>query len=192
MGTGIASIIINALNVIFEAGALITVFRKAQPKRIAFRYFTILSNIFCGMASLALLACEIAGTVPDGIRLWKYSGTCAVAVTFLTVMLFLGPVTKKFRELLSGYNFFLHCLCPLLAIVSYAAFENMAYGFHIVIYGMLPVILYAALYYYKVKRAPEGRRWEDIYGFDRNGKWPLSMAAMLAGTFVVSVVLWVL
>ena len=187
---GIASVIINALNVVFEAGALIAVLRKAQPKRVAFRYFTVLSNVFCGAASLAMLVCSAVGKVPDGVRLWKYSGTCAVAVTFLTVMLFLGPVTKKFRELLSGYNLFLHCLCPLLAIVSYAAFENAAQGFHTVVYGVLPVALYAGLYYYKVKRAPEGRRWEDVYGFDRNGKWPLSMAAMLAGTFVVSVVLW--
>ena len=190
LGIGIESIIINALNVICETGAFIAVFMKAQPKRVAFRYFTILSNMLSGAASLALLVCAIVGKVPDGIRLWKYSGTCAVTVTFLTVMLFLGPVTKKFKDLLSGYNFFLHCLCPLLAIVSYAAFENMTTGFYTVVYGVLPVILYAALYYYKVKRASGDKRWEDIYGFDRNGKWPLSMAAMLIGTFIVSVVLW--
>ena len=186
----IVSIICNALNVIFVTGALTAVLRKAQPKRIAFRYFTILSNIFCAMSSLALLVCAIAGNVPDGILIWKYSASCAVAVTFMTVMLFLGPVTKKFKELLSGYNFFLHFFCPVLAIVSYAAFENRTFGFYTVIFGVLPVILYAVLYFYKVKLAQEEKRWEDFYGFDRNGKWPVSIAAMLIGTFVISAVLW--
>ena len=164
--------------------------RHAEPKTIAFRYFTILSNIFCALSSLALLICEIAGSVPDGILLWKFSGTCAVAVTFLTVMLFLGPVKKSYKELLSGYNFFLHLLCPLLAIISYAAFERRAFGFVTVIFGVLPVILYTILYYYKVMMAPEGKKWEDFYGFNMSGKWPLSIAAMWIGTFIVSVILW--
>ena len=38
----------------------------------------------------------------------------------------------------------------------------------------------AYLYINRVLFAPEGRRWEDFYGFNKGGKWPLSLAAMLA------------
>ena len=164
---------------------------KAKPKHVLFRYFTVLSNMFCAVASLFLIFFTIAGNIPDWVLLLKYSGTCAVTVTFLTVMLFLGPAMKAYKALLSGYDFFLHLMCPLLAIVSFAIFENRQFGFYVVIYGVIPVILYAVLYSYKVKLAPANNRWDDFYGFDRNGKWPVSLAAMLIGTFIVSVVLWV-
>ena len=142
------------------------------------------------MASLALVICYIAGSVPEGVLLWKYSGTCAVSVTFLTVMLFLGPTMKNYKALLSGYEFFLHLLCPLLAIVSYVFFEKREFEFYIVIYGTLPLVLYIALYYYKNMHAPEGHRWKDFYGFNKSDKWPLSMAAMVAAGFLISVILW--
>ena len=51
--------------------------------------------------------------------------------------------------------------------------------------GLLPVALYGALYLYRVILAPADRRWEDFYGFNRGGKWPLSMGAMLLGSFLV-------
>ena len=52
--------------------------------------------------------------------------------------------------------------------------------------GVLPVLLYGSLYLYKVIYAPQGKRWDDFYGFNKNGKWPVSFAAMLAGAFAVS------
>ena len=188
----IASIICNSLNVIFVIGACLAASRKAKPKHALFRYFTALSNIYCAMASIALVICSIAGNVPRGIILWKYSGTCAVTLTFLTVMLFLGPTMKNYKGLLTGYDFFLHLLCPVLAVVSYIVFEKREFAFYIVIYGFLPIMIYVALYYYKVMHAPEGRRWKDFYGFNRTGKWPISMAAVLLSAFLISVVLWVI
>ena len=51
--------------------------------------------------------------------------------------------------------------------------------------GVLPVILYGACYAYKILKAPPEKAWEDFYGFDKNGRWPVSMAAMFAGAFAV-------
>ena len=186
----VASVIFNLLNAVLVAATCLTALRKAEPKHILFRYFTILSNMYCAAASLALGICSMTGSVPLWAVLWKYSGTCAVTVTFLTVMLFLGPTMKNYRSLLSGYEFFLHLLCPLLAIVSYIAFENTDTDFYTVIYGVLPVVVYGGLYYYKVMRAPEEKKWNDFYGFNRGGKWPLSMAAMLICSFLISIILW--
>jgi hypothetical protein len=32
---------------------------------------------------------------------------------------------------------------------------------------------------------PEGKRWDDFYGFNKNGKWPVMFAVMLTGTFLI-------
>jgi hypothetical protein len=58
------------------------------------------------------------------------------------------------------------------------------------ILGMLPMLLYGAVYLYKVILAPEGRRWEDFYGFNRGGMWPIAAVAMLAGTCAVCALFW--
>ena len=186
----IVSIILNTLIVIIIAGACASAFRIAEEMRFVFRFFTVLSNILCAAASLLMVIFTLAGEVPDVIRILKYSGTCAVTVTFLTVMFFLLPTTKDFRALFSGYNFFLHLLCPVLAIVSWLGFENPGLGFYIVIFGTLPVALYAGLYLYKVLLAPAQSRWDDFYGFNWGGRWPVSAAAMICSAFAISVLLW--
>ena len=44
---------------------------------------------------------------------------------------------------------------------------------------MLPVVLYGPLYLYKIVYAPPQERWDDFYGFNKGGKWPIAFAAML-------------
>ena len=57
--------------------------------------------------------------------------------------------------------------------------------FSLALTGLLPVVLYGPLYLYKILYAPEGKRWDDFYGFNKSGKWPAAFAAMLAGTFLI-------
>ena len=49
----------------------------------------------------------------------------------------------------------------------------------------MPVLLYGAVYLYKVVFTPEERRWEDFYGFNKGGKWPAAFITMMAGAFAV-------
>jgi hypothetical protein len=55
--------------------------------------------------------------------------------------------------------------------------------------GLLPVVLYGPWYLYKIRFAPEGKRWEDFYGFNRGGQWPRSFAAMVGGTALLCLLL---
>ena len=55
--------------------------------------------------------------------------------------------------------------------------------------GTLPVLLYGIYYLYRVVYAPQEKRWEDFYTFNRGGKWPIAFAAMVIAAFVISVVL---
>ena len=53
------------------------------------------------------------------------------------------------------------------------------------LWGLLPLILYGPLYIYRVLYAPEGKRWDDFYGFNKQGRWPLAFAMMLAGSLCI-------
>ena len=179
------STIINIVIFTVTAVIVFSFFRKdgawdlKQAGR-AFHYFTVLSNVLCAVA--ALLLCLF----PEAHWAWllKYIGTAAVTVTMMTVFLFLGP-SYSYKELLKGRDLFMHLITPLLAIVSFGFFEKRGLGFSLSLLGLLPVILYGLLYLYKVILAPEEKRWEDFYGFNKDGKWPVSFAAMLLGTFLI-------
>lgn len=178
------SVIINIALSVFVTGAIIIHIRK-YPARIVMRYFTVLSNILCAAAALAVAILRLCGSVPMPVLLLKYVGTCAVSVTLLTVLIFLGP-RVGYKFLLTGPDLFLHLICPVLAIVSLIAWDGADMGFPVVFCGVLPTAAYAVLYLYKVVLAPEGKRWEDFYGFNKGGRWRLSAVLMLSGTFLIS------
>ncbi|MBQ6960459.1 MAG: hypothetical protein IJP78_05735 [Clostridia bacterium] len=156
---------------------------NAERGKKAFRFFTVQSNVLCAVS--ALLMCLF----PDVHAVWlvKYAGTAAVCVTMLTVLFYLGPV-YGYKKLLSGSDLFMHLITPLLALVSFAVFEKRGLSFSEALWGLAPVILYGALYMYRVvfcpKNTPE-KAWEDFYGFNQSGKYYLSAAAMVAGTFLI-------
>lgn len=158
-----------------------------ETGRTAFRYFTVQSNVLCALA--ALLMC--LAPLQRWVWLLKYVGTAAVSVTMLTVFLFLGP-TMGYAKLLKGRDLFMHLLTPLAALWSFCVLEKRGLSFPAALLGMLPVALYSGLYLYKVLHAPQGRRWEDFYGFNRGGKWPVSLALMLLGSFLVCMALMLL
>lgn len=159
----------------------------------AFRYFTTLSNVFAGITALLLLFSErhaLAGgtaAVPSGILFVKFLSTTAVMVTLLTVLFFLGP-SMGYGPLLAREGLYLHLIGPLLCFVSFCFLEKST-GFPkaATLAGLLPTALYGAVYLYQVVvKGEEKGGWEDFYGFNRGGKWPVSIAAMLAATFLIA------
>ncbi|MBO4837807.1 MAG: hypothetical protein J5493_00325 [Lachnospiraceae bacterium] len=177
--------ILNALIFLITASIVPLFFRKdgqwsTETAKKAFRFFTVLSNVFCAVT--ALLMCLL----PDWQPAWllKYLGTAAVALTMVTVLVYLGPAIG-YGKLLARYDFFLHLFTPLLAIVSFCFFEKRGMGWGTALLGVIPMLLYAFLYLYHVVLAPEPKRWEDFYGFNRGGHWKLSFAAMLAGMLLI-------
>lgn len=191
-----ASIIINIAIFLTTLTILILYFRQdgrwqVDKGRKAFRFFTVLSNTFCAIAALAMAVSQIGGAVPRPVLLMKYLATVSVTVTLATVFLFLGPTMGGYRDLLKGDNLYMHLIGPVLAILSYAFLEKREMAFPTALTGLIPVALYGGMYLYRVVYAPEDRRWEDFYGFNKGGKWPLALAAMLGGTLIVCVLLWI-
>ncbi len=185
----IPSVLINVAMAVLAVAAVAAHSRKS-PVKIVLRYFTTLSNLFCAAASLAVASARLWGAVPPSVLVLKFIGTAAVSVTLLTVMLFLGPFVYDFKLLLTGPDFWLHLICPLLAIFSLLLWDKPDVSFGFALLGVLPVLLYGGYYLYHVILAPPGKRWVDFYGFNRKGKWPVSYVLMVLCAFLISVVLW--
>ena len=179
-------VVFNALIFIVTAVLAVRFFRKdgkwsPDNGRAAFRFFTVQSNALCAVSALFMCV------APSAAWAWtlKYVGTAAVTVTMMTVFLFLAPSMGSLKKLLAGADFFMHLATPLLAIISFSFLEKRGMGFGTALLGMLPVLLYGSWYLYKVIYAPEDRRWNDFYGFNKGGKWPVSYAAMMIGGFLI-------
>ena len=194
------SALINAVIFLVTLIPVIRFFRKdgrwdVNRGKTAFRYFTCQSNVLCAASALAMGIARLAGDVPQWVWILKYIGTAAVTVTMLTVFFFLAPsVGKDWYDVLlkRHHDLFMHLLTPLMALVSFCVFEKRGMTFPQSLWGLLPVALYGPLYLYRILYAPEGKRWEDFYGFNKGGKWPAAFAAMFAGTFLICMALMAL
>ena len=169
----IASIIINTIIFLTTTILLISRFRKdgrwdIQRGLKAFRYFTVLSNAFCAISALVLLISEMSGSVSPAALLFKYLGTVSVTVTFLTVMLFLGP-TQGYKKMLGGQDIYMHLIGPLLAIISFCFLEKREMTLATAMIGVIPVLIYGLVYLYKVIYAPEDKRWDDFASMQNPG-----------------------
>ena len=157
-----------------------------------FRYFTIDSNVL--MAAAALMAavfeiCALTGdtaALPAWMTVLKYVFTCAVALTMLTVLFFLGP-TQGYRRMLSGDNLYMHLIGPLLAILTFCFLEHGApLALSDTLIALIPTVLYGGIYLTLVvilKKLP------DFYGFNAGGRWQLSMAAMIAASWGINLLI---
>ena len=178
------SIVIHLAIVLFVSYAVFFQSRHSTFSH-TMRYFTTLSNVLCALTSLAVAGMRLCGTVSVPVLLFNYVGTVSVLVTLVTVLVFLGP-QYGYKPLLSGPDLWLHLLCPLLALLSYLAWDRAPVTPLTGLIGVIPVVLYGLLYLQKVVFKQE---WDDFYGFNRGGKWPLSFAAMVLGTSLICLLL---
>ena len=185
---------LNILIALITLIIVVSFFRKdgqwvPERGKSALRFFTTLSNMLCAAASLLTALAINAGGIPEWIWMLKYIGTAAVTVTMLTVLFFLAPTFGKgaLKVLLSGTDLFMHLITPLMALVSFCVFERRGMSFCQSLWGMLPVVLYGPVYLYKILFALPEKRWDDFYGFNKQGKWPVAFALMVLGTFLICV-----
>ena len=166
-------------------GAVLIHMRRSETGHVM-RYFTVQSNLFCAAALLCSAAADFFGYSSAVIGLWRFAGTVSVTVTLLTVLFFLIP-QYGVRTLYTGPDLFLHLICPAAALITFAIRPRIAASAEYAALGVLPVLLYAALYLRKVVVTEE---WNDFYGFNRGGRWKLSLAVMTVFTALLSAVIW--
>ena len=171
-------IVWNALTVLFVAIAWgIMAFRHGggQFSSTSFKslkYYTTLSNIFTAVASGILLVFLLrlrsgkAETIPHWVFLLKLAGASAVGVTFIVVIVFLGPL-YGFWQMYIYANFFFHLLVPVMAMVEFALFDRFGTcSGKEVLLSTVFTLVYGTVYMVNIiinGRGVNGRN--DLYGF---------------------------
>ena len=155
-----------------------------------FKYFTTDSNVMMALASLVCIFFETGmlrdpgKKMPGWVLTLRFAGTVSVAVTLLTVVFFLAPVScmqggiRNFLFFFEGNTFALHLSTPLLAIVSFLFFSGKEkISFVKSLWNLTPTVVYSVVYLIFVVFV---RIWYDWYGFTFGGHNELAPVSMLA------------
>ena len=158
-----------------------------------FCMFTVNSNILCGITMMMTLPYTIDGLrknsfhLPDWMVDFLFAGVTAVGLTFLISLCILAPV-KGFVLIFTGSRFFLHGVCPILAMIAFCFFITS----HVIhlresVFALIPVLLYAMVYYYMVEiLGPDNGGWDDFYGFFTKIPSWISLLSFMPLTFAIA------
>ncbi len=190
----------NALIVICTAAIVVSYFTGKPGVLIrngyeSFKFFTTDSNILSAIAALIVLIFDIRiligkdKEIPHWAVMAKYIGTTSVMLTFATVMLFLGPMFGYYF-VLKDTAFYMHFVGPLLALLSFWLFEtSYIIPKRFIHLAAIPMAIYGVVYVIEVLVIGEFDGWDDFYGFNTGGRWYLSIAAILLGTYLLAIVI---
>ena len=137
-----------------------------------FCMFTVNSNILAAITMMLCLPYTIDGLrtgnyhLPNWIVDLMLAGVTGVTLTFLVSLFVLAPA-KGFVLIFSGSRFFLHGVCPVLAIVAFCFFMTaQRLRFVDSLIALIPVLIYSVIYTVMVVVIGEERGgWDDFYGF---------------------------
>lgn len=148
----LADLTLNLIIICAEAYSLIGVFAHYGVK--SFAYYTNLSNFLAFFASSVCFVCLVknlfvGGKLPNFAVKLKYFAVTSLAVTVSVVLFALLPVllyssggTVNGSVKITVSSLLLHLVCPLLAFVSFVAFERTKLSFSLVVFAALPTLFY--------------------------------------------------
>ena len=200
----IISFAINILVfLLFVAGTIImfTVGSGALASKgfTVFKYFTFQSNIFMGAVAFIygyyqwLILRKKIDKIPHVLGVFNHIAVTAVGLTFIIVILVLGP-GYGYDKMYNNANLFFHALVPVLAIINYLFFEKEAkIRFIETLYAMVPCILYGIVYFIVVvSQNAYGNLAIDFYNFGKDGPFigALYFLAIIAISYSIGLFLY--
>lgn len=158
------SIIFNCLIFIFTLFATITLiigfkfmgqFEVLSERNFkSFKYFTVDSNVFAGLVSLAYVIYKLTANgkkrsvMPRAFYILKLAAATGVTLTMMVTVFYLAPTSNgNFLHYFMNSNFFMHLITPLLCIISFIFFEVAEPQKLIMsVPGIIPMLLYSFFY----------------------------------------------
>ncbi len=204
-----ASIILNIIIVSLTILALILMFtgikitHGVEPilettKLGAFKFFTVQSNLFMGIMALIFIILELKNKeISKNIYRLKLMSTTAVSLTFIMVVIYLGPIVPNgIISLLQNSNLFFHLIIPILSIIDFIIFERTdKLKLKDSLYGLIPTLLYASMYTTNIiihmKNGIVSTKY-DWYWLAQHGEKTSLISVIMIPllTYIISLTLW--
>ena len=120
----------------------------------SFKYFTVDSNVFAGLVSLAYVIYKLTANgkkrsvMPRAFYILKLAAATGVTLTMMVTVFYLAPTSNgNFLHYFLNSNFFMHLITPLLCIISFIFFEAAEPQKLIMsVPGIIPMLLYSFFY----------------------------------------------
>lgn len=141
-----------------------------------FKFYTVLTNVFCGVIALVDLIFILIGKDTGKIRVLKLAAVCGVAITFAVVAFMFGPL-YGYPQFYRGGNLFFHLLLPLTAMVEFIVVNRPYMPFKFTVFASVPTFLYGVGYMTNILINGIGGEWpntNDFYAFLSWG-WPVGI-----------------
>ena len=177
-------LILNLIIVIFAViGIILMLTSKAEEGALQssglenFKFYTVLTNVFCGIVALIYLICIFAKKGTEKMTALKLAAVCGVAITFAVVAFMFGPL-YGFLQFYKRGNLFFHLLLPVAAMTEFILVKRKEIPFKFTVYAAIPTLLYAIGYLLNILKNGVGGAWpdtNDFYGF-LNWGWPVGIA----------------
>ena len=176
-------IILNLIIVIFTViGIILMLTSEAEEGALQssgienFKFYTVLTNVFCGIVASVFLVFEILKKDTEKIRVLKLAAVVGVAITFAVVAFMFGPI-YGFLQFYKRGNLFFHLLLPVTAMIEFIAVKRRKMPFRYTVFAAIPTLLYAIGYLLNILINGIGGAWpdtNDFYGF-LNWGWPVGI-----------------
>jgi len=150
-----------------------------------FRYYTVLSNVFCGIVALVQLVFIALNKNTNKLIPLKLGAVCATTITFCVVAFFFGPLYGWLRFYRYG-NLFFHLIEPVIAVVEFLYSKKNEIPFVYTVYSAVPTFIYGICYGLNIVINGMGNPWpysNDFYGFLSWG-WGVGVTILLGVTFL--------
>ena len=175
--------ILNLIIVIFTViGIILMLTSEAEEGALQssgienFKFYTVLTNVFCGIVASVFLVFEILKKDTEKIRVLKLAAVVGVAITFAVVAFMFGPI-YGFLQFYKRGNLFFHLLLPVTAMIEFIAVKRRKMPFRYTVFAAIPTLLYAIGYLLNILINGIGGAWpdtNDFYGF-LNWGWPVGI-----------------
>ena len=178
-----AEIIFNTVLVIFTViGIILMLTGKPEEGALQstgienFKFYTVLTNVFCGIIAAVHLIFLLLKKDTDKIRVLKLAAVCGVAITFAVVAFMFGPL-YGFPQFYKRGNLFFHLLEPVVAMVEFILIRRKKIPFKYTVIAAVPTLLYGFGYMTNILINGIGGPWpytNDFYAFLSWG-WPVGI-----------------
>ena len=148
-----------------------------------FKFYTVLSNVFCGIIALIYLVLVLLKKNTDKLAVLKLAAVCGVAITFAVVAFMFGPL-YGFPQFYKRGNLFFHLLEPATAMAEFILVRRQKMPFKFTVFAAIPTLLYGIGYMLNILINGIGGPWpytNDFYAFLSWG-WPVGIGIFAAIT----------
>lgn len=176
-------IILNLIIVIFAViGIILMLTSEAEEGALQssgienFKFYTVLTNVFCGIVASVFLVFKILKKDTEKIRVLKLAAVVGVAITFAVVAFMFGPL-YGFLQFYKRGNLYFHLLLPVTAMIEFIVVRRKKMPFRYTVFAAIPTLLYAIGYLLNILINGIGGPWpdtNDFYGF-LNWGWPVGI-----------------